>query len=236
LNWSLDDINSLFAQLYQGVIPPAYAANGDGDIYYVHNDHLGTPVKMTNEMGLVIWQAIYNPFGKAAVDEDADGDGKAVEMNVRFPGQYYDEESGLHYNYYRTYDPEFGRYITSDPIGLFGGVNTFGYVYANPIRYIDSSGLMGSAGALKDLGENSNNKQEAYNNYMNNPTNENLQKWMDAESKTPEIAAEAVKKSAEAYYGRALKDVLKKLLPEPAKKVPDPKYPENKPSDNNGGC
>ena len=233
---TLDTIDSLFAQVYQSIIPPAYATNGDGDIYYVHNDHLGTPVKMTNEMGLVVWQATYDPFGKATVDEDVDGDGNAVEMNVRFPGQYYDAESGLHYNYFRTYDPELGRYITSDPIGLFGGLNTFGYVYGNPMRYIDSYGLMGSAGALKDLGENSNNKQEAYNSYMNNPTNENLQKWTEAESLTPAIAAEAVKKSAEAYYGRGLKNALKKLLPDPAKKVPDPSFPDNKSSDNNGGC
>ena len=125
---SIENIERLFAQIYQGIIPSAYAANGDGDIYYVHNDHLGTPLKMTNEIGLVVWQAVYDPFGKATVNEDVDGDGKAVEMNVRFPGQYYDVESGLHYNYFRTYDPELGRYITSDPIGLFGGVNTFGYV------------------------------------------------------------------------------------------------------------
>ena len=107
-DFSAENIERVFSELYQGIIPPAYAAVGDGDIYYVHNDHLGTPVKMTNEMGLVVWQATYDPFGKATVDEDVDGDGKAVEMNVRFPGQYYDAESGLHYNYFRTYDPEIG--------------------------------------------------------------------------------------------------------------------------------
>ena len=140
-DFSADNIERIFAEIYQGIIPPASAAVGDGEIYYVHNDHLGTPVKMTNAMGLVVWQATYDPFGKASVNEDVDGDGKAVEMNMRFPGQYYDGESGLHYNYFRTYDPELGRYITSDPIGLFGGVNTFGYVLSNPVMMTDPKGL-----------------------------------------------------------------------------------------------
>jgi RHS repeat-associated protein len=140
-DFSADNIERIFAELYQGIIPPAYAAVGDGQIYYVHNDHLGTPVKMTNAMGLVVWQAMYDPFGKASVNEDVDGDGKAVEMNMRFPGQYYDVESGLHYNYFRTYDPELGRYITSDPIGLQGGINTYSYAAGSPLMYVDPLGL-----------------------------------------------------------------------------------------------
>jgi RHS repeat-associated protein len=140
-DFSVENIEHLFTQIYQGVIPQAYAANGDGAIYYVHNDHLGTPLKMTNEIGLVVWQAVYDPFGKATLDEDVDGDSKTVEMNVRFPGQYYDGESGLYYNYFRTYDPDTGRYITSDPIGLSGGINTYAYAGGNPLKYIDAYGL-----------------------------------------------------------------------------------------------
>jgi len=75
------------------------------------------------------------------VNEDVDADGIKVSMNLRFPGQYYDSESGLHYNYYRTYDPLTGRYINSDPIGLEGGLNTFVYVGGNPMSRTDSFGL-----------------------------------------------------------------------------------------------
>lgn len=104
---------------------------------YVHNDHLGTPQVMTDEAGSVVWRATYDPFGAATIDSSS-----TVEMNIRFPGQYYDSETGLHYNYFRYYDPEIGRYITSDPVGLLGGANTFTYAANNPVIAIDPTGLV----------------------------------------------------------------------------------------------
>jgi len=136
-----------FAGWLDPFITPAHAVPANsGTLYYVHNDQLGTPQALTDESGVVVWSGEYDPFGKAAVDEDADADGNAVAFNVRLPGQYYDVETGLHYNYFRYYDPTTDRYLTSDPIGLQGGLNTYLYTNANPVRFTDPLGLF--AGAL----------------------------------------------------------------------------------------
>jgi RHS repeat-associated protein len=70
-----------------------------------------------------------------------DGNGKKLVINLRYPGQYYDQETELHYNYFRDYDPTIGRYVQFDPIGLRGGLNTYGYVGGNPISFVDPLGL-----------------------------------------------------------------------------------------------
>jgi RHS repeat-associated protein len=69
-------------------------------------------------------------------------------LNLRFAGQYYDKETNLHYNYFRDYDPSIGRYVSSDPIGLAGGINTYLYAEANPLSYTDPLGLNPGVGCL----------------------------------------------------------------------------------------
>ena len=114
----------------------------EGNVYAIHSDHLGTPRVITDASQTMIWQWKSEAFGATLANDDPDGDTIPFEFNLRFAGQYYDKESNLHYNYYRYYDPQTGRYITSDPIGLAGGVNTYGYVNGNPLYWIDPLGLV----------------------------------------------------------------------------------------------
>ncbi|XOV85710.1 MAG: LamG-like jellyroll fold domain-containing protein [bacterium] len=107
---------------------------------YLHTDHLGTPRIGTNSNANIIWRWDSDPFGEAAPNEDPDGDMNDVTVNLRFPGQYADMETGHHYNYFRTYDPSIGRYTQSDPIGLVGGLNTYAYAYGSPINFYDPDG------------------------------------------------------------------------------------------------
>ncbi|WP_338129196.1 RHS repeat-associated core domain-containing protein [Pseudomonas syringae] len=103
-------------------------------IYYFHTDQIGTPLEMTDAEGQIVWQAKYRPWGaieKLVVNE--------VEQNLRFQGQYFDVETGLHYNTFRYYDPEIGRFITQDPIGLAGGLNLYQYA-PSPIAWTDPLG------------------------------------------------------------------------------------------------
>jgi RHS repeat-associated protein len=111
------------------------SVNAAVNINYVVNNHLGAPVLLVDENQHVVWQAEYDEFGKAKILVEE------VEFNVRLPGQYYDKETGLSYNYYRDYDEGLGRYVQSDPIGLRGGINTYAYVQNNPVSYTDRYGL-----------------------------------------------------------------------------------------------
>ncbi len=119
-----------------GLLPPTYETTVEEDQYALHVDHLGTPQMATDEAGNIVWSADYQPFGQVDVTHDT------INVPLRFPGQYADGESGLNYNYFRDYDPEAGRYIQSDPIGLGGGVNTYAYVENNPLSFIDPKGLV----------------------------------------------------------------------------------------------
>lgn len=133
LLYETDGINTK-AYVYLGDMPLARVDN-NASIYYYHTDHLGAPQIMTNSAGATVWKANYEPFGWAVVTN------QVIQNNVRLAGQYFDSETGLHYNWHRYYDPKVGRYITSDPIGLRGGLNTYLYAHANPLRFTDPTGL-----------------------------------------------------------------------------------------------
>ena len=108
-----------------------------GALYWVHQDHIGQPLLVAAQNGDLQWWARYKPFGAILTGKT----GGAVPINLRYPGQYHDWESGLRYNGFRDYDAYLGRYAQSDPIGLRGGWNTYVYVGGNPVRYADPAGL-----------------------------------------------------------------------------------------------
>ena len=101
---------------------------------YFHLDHLGTPIEMTDRAGKTVWEATYQAWGEVEMVSGS------LKQPFRFQGQYFDEESGLHYNRFRYYDPSSGRFVSQDPIGLLGGVNLYEYA-PNPISWLDPLGL-----------------------------------------------------------------------------------------------
>ena len=113
---------------------PLAMVDGAGAVYYFHCDHLGTPQRLTDGSGGVVWSGDYLPFGGVDVTIET------VVNNLRFAGQYFDGETGLHYNWNRYYDPSLGRYLRADPIGQEGGINLFSYVQNNPVNSIDPDG------------------------------------------------------------------------------------------------
>ncbi|WP_272942686.1 RHS repeat-associated core domain-containing protein [Rheinheimera nanhaiensis] len=104
-------------------------------MYFYQLDQLGTPLSLTDSNNNIVWQAHYSVFGKATITVND------IDNPIRFQGQYYDSESGLHYNHFRYYDPQTGRFISQDPIGLLGGINHYQYA-PNHINWIDPLGLM----------------------------------------------------------------------------------------------
>ncbi|GAA5784641.1 RHS repeat-associated core domain-containing protein [Chitiniphilus shinanonensis] len=126
------------------------AATPAPKVYYAWADHLGTPRQLSNPAdNKVVWEwAIAEPFGQSSANADPDNDGQQLVYNLRFPGQYFDAETGRYYNYFRDYDPRIGRYIQSDPIGLAGGINTYGYVGGRPLTYVDPKGKVAVVGVI----------------------------------------------------------------------------------------
>jgi RHS repeat-associated protein len=105
---------------------------------WLHTNHLGAPEAATNAQGQLVWRARYAPFGAAQVSATQSG----FTLHLRLPGQVWDEETGLHYNRQRYYDPEHGQYLTPDPLGTPDGPNPYAYVAFNPLGFIDPDGLI----------------------------------------------------------------------------------------------
>ncbi|WCM95364.1 hypothetical protein M5C99_13555 [Acidovorax sp. NCPPB 2350] len=121
----------------------ANAATAAPQIFYIHADHLNTPRVVVDKANTVRWRWMSEPFGTTAAETSPAGQADFV-FNLRFPGQYYDVESGIHQNWNRDYVPGLGRYAQSDPIGLRGGNSTYAYVGGNPLTFFDPNGLQAS--------------------------------------------------------------------------------------------
>ncbi|MCP4402915.1 MAG: hypothetical protein GY801_37135 [bacterium] len=127
------------------ITDPLWLKSG-GQYYLYQNDHLGTPQKLTAQNGMVARSASYSTFGEASVDTEL------ITNNLRFPGQYEDAETGLHYNFQRCYDSTVGQYLSADPRGLLGGhANLHGYAAQNPLILRDPHGLTEMLEATRDV-------------------------------------------------------------------------------------
>ncbi|WP_260961735.1 RHS repeat-associated core domain-containing protein [Pseudomonas citri] len=134
--------------LYEpGTFRPLAMLDGEGPLkacpFYYHLDHLGTPQELTSYRGDIVWSARYNGYGKLL--DVQHGGGEQLDQPLRFQGQYFDVESGLHYNRHRYYNPETGRYLTPDPSKLAGGLNGYRYTL-NPTGWVDPLGLVDCPG------------------------------------------------------------------------------------------
>lgn len=136
------DLHGNPVQEYVWLDDQPVAVLSGGQPFYIYPDHLNTPRAIADSSKKIVWRWEGEPFGNTPAQDDPDADGVVFTFNLRFPGQYFDSETGLHYNYFRDYNPATGRYIQSDPIGLRGGINTYNYVESNPLISYDSEGLI----------------------------------------------------------------------------------------------
>lgn len=164
---SAQDGTVLKEYIYLNTLPLALIVHGaETKTYFYHTNHLGTPIALTNDAGQIAWKASHGPFGKVNISVST------LENNLRFPGQYFDGETGLHYNWHRYYDSDIGRYLTPDPIGLAGGINPFVYAESNPTNYIDPNGLSAlwmvnpAIGSGLGVGVVENNNQATVSDYI----------------------------------------------------------------------
>ena len=149
--WSTDPI-------WQASVADNQLNSTETTYHYLHTDHLYTPILATNKEGSITWKAVQEAFGAMSALQSQ----SRISMNLRFPGQYYDVETGTHYNFHRDYRPNAGRYVQSDPIGLEGGINLYGYAYQNPINNFDPDGQMVWVLGLGTWGSRRNGSNRCY--------------------------------------------------------------------------
>ena len=142
--YTLSPASRSYTNVVSGQGPEDFTAtlvSATAPLFYVHADHLNTPRLVADAAGTTVWKwDQQEPFGNNVADENPSGLG-AFDLPLRLPGQYFDKETNIHYNYFRNYDPTIGRYDESDPIGLRGGLNTYAYVEGTPLRLTDRFGL-----------------------------------------------------------------------------------------------
>lgn len=168
------------------------------NIAYYHNNLLGAPQVTTDQNGQINWAAQMDPFGKAQSINST------ITQNLRLPGQYYDQETGLFYNMNRYYDPATGRYLQSDPIGLLGGINTYTYVGNNPLTRVDPLGLSW----VDDVVHNVSNS-EFYQNLLDKirppnpdyPPDQNITNYMQKYRNNPTLDCSEISEKIREYAG-----------------------------------
>lgn len=144
----LGDYDNTGAVIQQAIwlddLPVGVLTNG-GPLYYIEPDALGSPrvvIDPVRDVPVWSWELTGEAFGNSTPNQDPDADGAQFVLDLRFPGQRYDAASGFNYNYRRDYDTGSGRYVESDPIGLWGGMSTYSYVKGSPFTHSDPLGLL----------------------------------------------------------------------------------------------
>ncbi len=169
------------------------AAPESGKRYFILANHLGTPEMVQDDAGVVVWRAWYEAYGLAHVEIGGD-----FHQPLRWPGHYFDAATRLHYNRFRYYSPDLGRYVESDPDGIRGGLNLHAYCEGNPLRFVDVRGL--GCGSGKGEG----NEEEG------NPEKEQAARKSALAERRAKMQAERIEKARNAALDEAIAKAQKR--------------------------
>jgi RHS repeat-associated protein len=199
---------ALIDYIYLGNRPIAMFSPKSGALFFLHGDRLGTPRIATADDQGIAWRTNFAPFGAAEVRS------AAIEQNLRFPGQYFDRETGFYQNGFRDYDPSLGRYLESDLLGLRGGINTYAYALENPLGHVDRLGLSTSSSttgtnvygmAMDPMNGAGNNQRTNFRTNTTSRTSETSNSGGDSEiptNETDELDIDFGDEDDSQYVGR----------------------------------